>query len=119
MAKQLKLGFFEPAKRRGALFADRYHAHALRSPREVRRSIVYVLKNFEKHPVPFPDRDTLPENGIDPCSSGRWFAGWAQPPPPPIRPAPISAPSTWLLRLGWRQRGGGPIGCDERPALVP
>jgi REP element-mobilizing transposase RayT len=105
-------------RRQGSLFADRYHAHALRSPREVRHSIVYVLKNFEKHPVPFPDLDTVPEHGIDPCSSARWFAGWSQAPPPPVRPAPISAPSTWLLRLGWRQRGGGPIARHERPSAV-
>ena len=103
-------------RRRGALFADRYHAHALRSPSEVRRSLVYVLKNFEKHPVAFPDLGTAPENGVDPCSSGRWFTGWSHAPPCSILPAPMSAPSTWLLRLGWRQRGGGPIGPDERPA---
>jgi REP element-mobilizing transposase RayT len=59
--------------RRGSLFADRYHAHALASPTEVRNAIVYVLKNFEKHPEPIPDRGTEPREGIDP-SSGPIFS---------------------------------------------
>jgi REP element-mobilizing transposase RayT len=103
--------------RRGSLFAERYHAHELRSPHEVRHSIVYVLKNFEKHPEPIPDLGTAPVDGIDPCSSARWFSGWAQPPPRPPTPPPVAEPRTWLLSAGWR-KGGGPIGRDERPAGV-
>ncbi|HEV8549964.1 MAG TPA: transposase, partial [Polyangiaceae bacterium] len=32
--------------RRGALWADRWHGRALKTPREVRNAIVYVLANF-------------------------------------------------------------------------
>jgi putative transposase len=103
-------------RRRGSLFADRYHAHALASPTEVRNAIVYVLKNFEKHPEPIPDRGTEPREGIDPCSSARWFAGWAEPMAPPLRLAPVTQPLTWLLRAGWKK--SGLIHRHERPASL-
>ena len=35
--------------RRGALFRDRHHRHALKTPREVRNALVYVLFNARKH----------------------------------------------------------------------
>src|SRR5215467_660323 len=36
-------------KRKGRVFADRYHAHVLRTPTEVRRAVHYVRQNFAKH----------------------------------------------------------------------
>jgi REP element-mobilizing transposase RayT len=98
--------------RRGALFADRYHAHTLAQPREVRNAIVYVLKNYEKHPELLPDRRTEPRHGLDPCSSAHWFDGWAESAHRQPRPPPVCAPRTWLLRVGWQR--GGRIG---RPAI--
>jgi REP element-mobilizing transposase RayT len=35
--------------RRGAVFADRYHAHILRTPREVRNAVRYVMENSRIH----------------------------------------------------------------------
>ena len=35
--------------RRGRVFADRYHAHVLRTPTEVKRAVHYVRNNFAKH----------------------------------------------------------------------
>lgn len=35
--------------RGGAVFADRYHAHVLRTPAEVRNALRYVLGNFASH----------------------------------------------------------------------
>jgi REP element-mobilizing transposase RayT len=102
--------------RRGAVFAERYHAHELRGPEEVRRSIVYVLKNYAKHRVTRDDRDTEPVKGIDPCSSARWFDGWAEACPRPPSAAPVADARTWLLRVGWNLRGGGKIGRNEVPA---
>jgi REP element-mobilizing transposase RayT len=100
--------------RRGALFGDRYHAHTLASPTEVRNAIVYVMKNFEKHPDPIPDRGTEPRDGIDPLSSARWFGGWAQPiTPPPLIP-PVAEARTWLLGAGWRR--AGLVARHEHPA---
>jgi hypothetical protein len=100
--------------RRGALFGDRYHAHALASPSEVRHAVVYVLKNYEKHADPIPDLGTEPVDGVDPCSSARWFAGWAQPPPPSPLAPPVAAPRTWLLSSGWKRTGL--VARHERPA---
>jgi REP element-mobilizing transposase RayT len=100
--------------RRGSLFGDRYHAHTLATPTEVRHAIVYVLKNYEKHSEPIPDRGTAPVDGIDPCSSAHWFGGWAQPAEPPGKPPPVAAPRTWLLSTGWKR--SGLLARHERPA---
>ncbi len=37
------------ARRRGSVLADRYHVHVLRTPREVRHALLYVLNNGRKH----------------------------------------------------------------------
>src|SRR5262249_21956377 len=36
-------------KRHGKVFAERYHAHVLRTPTEVKRAVHYVRNNFAKH----------------------------------------------------------------------
>jgi len=36
-------------KRRGSVFADRYHAHVLRTPTEVRNAVRYALSNHAVH----------------------------------------------------------------------
>lgn len=91
--------------RRGKVWASRYHARRLATPREVRKALAYVLLNFCKHLGASP--------GIDPRSSGVWFEGWVG--WKPRAPSPLARPRTWLLVLGWRQ-AGGPIHPDEGPA---
>jgi REP element-mobilizing transposase RayT len=101
--------------RHGAVFADRYHSRPLRTPTEVRQALVYVLCNGRKHLPEVGHR--LPSGWIDlEYSSGAWFRGWSRPPSAPHGPAPIAAPTTWLLSTGWKDRGGGPIGPDEMPS---
>jgi hypothetical protein len=78
-------------------WGDRYHARELTTPREVRHAIAYVLLNFRKH--------LRAPAGIDPCSSGPWFSGWACSPPPAAAPAPTSPARTWLAATGWRRLG--------------
>ncbi len=91
--------------RAGRVIADRYHAHELEKPGEVRNAILYVLHNhLHHHPNP---------RIVDPNSSAPWFTGWATRLPTPVAPAPVRAPSTWLLSVGWRR--GGPIRLSERP----
>ncbi len=78
--------------------------------------MVYVLLNFRKHLRAAP--------GVDPCSSGPWFAGWARRAQRDDRTGgaalegPVAAPRTWLAVVGWR-RGGGPIDWRESPAVTP
>jgi putative transposase len=94
---------------RGAVWADRYHERILRSPREVRAALVYVLGNWRHH-----GGERYPLGCIDPCSSAVWFDGFAEPvlPPSAIAPPPVAAARTWLLALGYR-RHIGKISVDE------
>lgn len=84
--------------RRGRVLADRFHTRALRTPREVRICLAYVLANFRKHQVRV---STL----LDPCSSALWFDGFRGIAPVPLEDAPVHAPRTWLARVGWRRHG--------------
>jgi len=96
-------------RRRGPVLADRYHLRVLRTPREVRNALAYVLLNARKH---WRERHgALPPVRVDAASSGRWFDGWRQvpcsrePPPEPPGPPEVAPPHTWLLSLGWRRHG--------------
>ncbi len=91
--------------RSGRVIADRYHAHELEKPGEVRNGIVYVLQNhLHHHPSP---------RIVDPHSSAAWFDGWAARLPARDPPSPVRAPHTWLLATGWRRHGA--IRLTERP----
>jgi REP element-mobilizing transposase RayT len=108
--------------RRGPFWADRWHGRALTSPREVRQGLVYVLANLRKHAVrPLPP-------GIDPCSSGAWFAGFRgyvpgrgdapfvgrAPPPAALEVGvPVEPARGFLLSVAWRRHGL--IGLAESP----
>jgi REP element-mobilizing transposase RayT len=73
-------------RRRGRVWDDRYHARDLRTPRETRTGIVYVLQNWKKH--------LRGARGIDGCSSGPWFDGWVARGPAPRARSPAVAPRT-------------------------
>ena len=92
--------------RSGPVLLGRYHVHALRTPREVRNALAYVLLNARKH---WRQRmGSAPPVKLDEASSAGWFDGWArraQPPSSSSDPAPIAPPRTWLLRVGWRRHG--------------
>ena len=94
--------------RRGRFFADRYHAHVLRTPTEVHRALTYVLLNQRKHEA---ERSSFrPPPAVDAFSSGAWFEGWQVEPwnAPRLRQAhapPVVAATTWLLDKGWRKLG--------------
>lgn len=106
-------------RRTGRVFSDRYHARALKTPREVRNAIAYVLNNWRRH-----DQDKLPIAGtwrLDPYSSGIQFSGWRElegsdfmyRKPPTYQELIVWLPRTWLLRVGWRRHGL--IRADEVP----
>ncbi len=83
--------------RRGKVFADRYHAHTLRSPTEVANAIAYVLGNAMIHAA----RRGRPvhADAVDQLSS---YANRQL----------VAQPHTWLLRIGWTL--GIPAGCEGR-----
>jgi putative transposase len=110
-------------RRKGPVFADRWHGRALKSPREVRRALVYVLGNFRKH----ARRAMAP--GVDPYSSAPWFDGFhpskeglrfavrAPPLAGECLRLPVAPARTWLLHVGWKRHGL--IGANEAPSPAP
>jgi putative transposase len=107
-------------ERKGRLFADRYHARALTSPRTVRYALRYVLLNARRHqPAPF--------GFIDSRSSAPWFPDFHRPGELAFGvtqaraewrassdlEAPVVKPKTWLLRVGYRRQGAFDI--DDVP----
>jgi putative transposase len=89
--------------RRGRVFCDRYFSRILKTPREVRNGLCYVLNNTRRHAA--QRRERLAWNWIDDRSSGRYFDGWREAHPLPADGAPVVAPRTWLLITGWRRHG--------------
>lgn len=82
--------------RRGPVLADRYDAHVLRTPAEVRNAVRYVLGNFESHAARRGER-TSKKGWVDPFSSA------ASKPPRDVQLALFTQPATsgargWLLR---------------------
>lgn len=108
--------------RKGRVFADRYHARALQTPRAVHFALRYVLLNARKHqrstrsPLAATESE-LPTGFVDSCSSAPWFNGFRR----PIElafgaarararwragstlEAPVVPAETWLLRYGSRR----------------
>jgi REP element-mobilizing transposase RayT len=107
-------GINRELQRKGRVFGDRYHARALKTPREVRNALRYVLLNGPVHASRGGKR--LREPRFDPCSSAAEFTGWKA--DVIVRHQPvfgsaeelIAPPRTWLLRVGWQRAG---------PALDP
>ena len=86
-------------KRRGTVFADRYHEHVLTTPREAWNALRYVMNNDLKH-------KRRRRQGWDEYSSGAWFDGWRERVSQgPGWLAPVARARSWLLRVGWRRRG--------------
>jgi putative transposase len=79
----------ESMERQGRVFADRYHAHILKTPTEVGRARRYVLENAAIHEA----RAGLGSLGPDGLTS----AGM---------PEFASRAGTWLLAHGWRRARG-------------
>jgi hypothetical protein len=87
-------------RRRGPVLAERFHLHVLRTPREVRAALAYVLLNARRHA-----RRLVGAPRIDPASSGRWFDGWRWEVSGPCEGevVPVARPRAWLLTRGWRR----------------
>ena len=88
--------------RSGPVFSDRYHAHVLRTPAEVRNAIRYVLGNFESH----AERRGEPRSTkgwVDPFSSAAMKTPREAQGSLFVEPATCEA-GTWLLRRGPERR---------------
>jgi REP element-mobilizing transposase RayT len=94
--------------RSGPVLDGRYHHRSLRSPREVRRALAYVLLNARRH-LAKRRHASRADVTLDPASSARWFDGWRRRvsplAPEPGAPCEVARPRTWLLRVGWRRHG--------------
>jgi hypothetical protein len=103
--------------RTGRAFADRYFARVLKTPRQTRATIAYVLLNARRHASQRGHK--LARSWVDPCSSGRFFDGWCgRPSTPRADEEPtVAEPRTWLLRAGWRR--WSLIRIDEKPGPEP
>ncbi len=100
--------------REGRVFDDRYHCEVIKTPRQMRVALCYVMLNARRH----GERIARRWHGMDPFSSGWWFDGWrddgwqrglSPPTEPPVAPA-----GSWLLSVGWRRYGL--LDLDEVPA---
>ncbi len=116
---RLARGLNKKLKRSGKLLSTRYHARALKTPREVRNVLRYVLLNARHHA---DERgQDLAKHWFDPYSSAAWFDGWKS----RLRahadwrselvrlPRPTARATTWLLTTGWRKHGL--LSVDEVP----
>ncbi len=95
-------------KRTGRVFADRYHAHVIRCPREMRNVLRYVLCNGRKHGA-----HTAP--GPDPLSSGPAYQGWSDVSPELAIPDPAS----WSPHPGSSRTACRPNTPSSRPTKSP
>src|ERR1043166_2542656 len=98
-------------RRRGRVFADRYHVEVIKSPRQARNTLSYVLNNWRKHRE---DQAGLPATWlVDPFSSGISFPDWKEmegrdlmgPTREGYDPLIVRRPTSWLLREGWKRAG--------------
>ena len=91
--------------RRGKVLLGRYHVRVLRTPREVRNALAYVLLNTRRHW--WKRHGKAPAVRLDEGSSCRWFDGWKRGgrrlPLEQDDSREVAAPKTWLLREGWRR----------------
>ena len=82
---------------------------SLRSPREVRRALAYVLLNARRHLAKSRGVSRTTTAHLDGASSARWFDGWrpevASRPEATAATPEVARPRTWLLRIGWRRHG--------------
>ena len=106
--------------RSGSVLDGRYHHRALRSPREVRRALAYVLLNARRHLAKRRRLARAAPALLDPASSARWFDGWRREAASHVQDVSalpeVARARSWLLRLGWRRHGL--VDPEELPGAV-
>jgi REP element-mobilizing transposase RayT len=109
--------------RTGKVFADRFHAEQLTSPTQTRNTIRYVLNNWRHHGL--DRRGPLAGFRVDVFSSAPTFGGYSDYNedglvhigrwPKTYDGLQTWLPRSWLLSVGWRERGGGPFSVWDVP----
>jgi REP element-mobilizing transposase RayT len=97
----------------GKVFAYRYHATQIKTARQARNTLAYVLNNWRRH-----REDARTHAKLDPYASGIAFDGWSKRVHAPDRSAvlPVSQPRTQLLVFDWQRFGR--IGLYEQPGTT-
>jgi REP element-mobilizing transposase RayT len=90
-------------ERRGKVFVDRYYETVIKTTRQARATIQYVLLNARRHAAQSGMR--CAPDWIDHCSSGRFFDGWRGLKVRPDDESTVSEPRTWIVSKGWRRHG--------------
>ena len=90
--------------RKGKVWADRYHRHDLKTPKETWFGLAYVFDNYTHH-----GEKSYGEGVVDVYSSACMFDGWAGDHFVPIEDDrwrwPICRAHTWLARTGYLVHG--------------
>jgi putative transposase len=96
-------------RRSGTVFPDRYHAVVIRTPRQARSALAYVLNNWRRHGE---NKSSVARVWcVDPFSSAPSFDGFkdidarAVAWPETYLRLPVWEPKTWLLSSGWKKHG--------------
>jgi REP element-mobilizing transposase RayT len=110
-------------RRRGTVFPDRFHQEIIKTPRQARRALAYVLNNWRKHRE--DQLEFARDWNVDPYSTGVLFCGWREREDAvwlwkwrdTYDPLVVYLPKTWLLREGWLIYGTIPF--REVPSARP
>ncbi len=111
LAIRIARGVNRAAGRKGKLWADRYHARILRSPREVRLALCYVLQNTRRHA-------TTESEIVDP----EWIdLGALEGPPALVRAVVrrVAQPARVVREAGGQRANGGGADVAARPWVAP
>ena len=92
------------------MFDNRFHVEVIRSPRQARHALAYVLNNWRKHDV--NREDSMRGWKVDPWSTGWKFDGWKEGVardrerfPDGYEHLVVGDAKTWFLTAGWRRYG--------------
>ncbi|MGE5182947.1 MAG: transposase [Acidobacteriota bacterium] len=90
----------------GKVWEFRYHATQIRTARQARNTLAYVLNNWRRHREDFAN-GRLRTAKLDPYASGLSLGGWTErfALPADYTPLPVSPPRTRLLRHDWKRFG--------------
>ena len=96
-------------QRKGPVFRERFHAVVLKTVKQIRNAVRYVLQNARNHGI------RLAPDSPDPYSSGPWYRFWRERMNQPFRidDCPVAEPRTPLIL---RACTVVPIGLNELPA---